>query len=558
MRKLGLLTTVAFGVVSLSAAFFSGAALSQERLPGVIDRPPVEAPPELKAPVSAEPEKGPEMEKAEGQIELAAELKEVKFSGDVILGPKALQRVVEPYLNRPLTRDDIARLKFEIAKRYYDAGYVLVKITTPPQDLSDGVLEVVVYAGRVGDIEINSTDLRPGIPAAMMGKVKKGEVFNERTVESAVKDIDDIGNIKARLNLKPGKEVGTTDLVLTTESAREDVQEFTVDNYGNDLTGNIVFTLDLKKSNLFRMGETMELFLRKSEADLNTLFVGYRTPIAVRNIKLDINYLRSNNGIGDRLASLQATGRSERFGVGLYGDIINMRQRQVSWRAGVEVRRHESFLASAEESRDDITQAYAETSYLVRKPGYVLYGSLRAIRGIDFLGADGLGEADASRATGDPQAWRLQPTLYANLRLAEKDYLQAVVLGQYASETLLASDLFALGGYGSVRGFQPAQETGDNGVQASVEYSHRFVGTERWDVKAGPFVDGGAVYNRVPGSSVDTQLYSAGIGAEAIARYFKFGESKLRFDWAHTLGDYNDQTAADNNNSFYVRFTQNF
>src|SRR4030067_509382 len=88
MRKLGLLTTVAFGVVSLSAAFFSGAALSQERLPGVIDRPPVEAPPELKAPVSAEPEKGPEMEKAEGQIELAAELKEVKVSGDGILGPQ--------------------------------------------------------------------------------------------------------------------------------------------------------------------------------------------------------------------------------------------------------------------------------------------------------------------------------------------------------------------------------------------------------------------------------------------------------------------------------------
>lgn len=558
MRKLGLFTTVACGVVSLSAVFFSGAAFAQERLPGVIDRPPVEAPPELKAPVSAEPEKGPEMEKAEGPDELAAELKEVKFSGDVMLGKMALQRVVAPYLNRPLTRDDIARLKFELAKRYYDAGYVLVKITTPPQDLSDGVLEVVVYAGRVGDIEINSTDLRPAIPAAMMGKIKKGEVFNERTVESAVKDIDDIDNIKARLNLRPGKEVGETDLVLTTEAAREDVQEFTADNYGSDLTGNIVFTLDLKKSNLFRMGETMELFLRKSEADLNTLFVGYRTPIAVRNIKLDLNYLKSNNGIGDRLASLQATGRSERFGVGLYGDIVNMRQRQVSWKAGLEVRRHESFLSDITESRDDITQLYAETSYLVRKPGYVLYGSLRVTRGIDFLGADSKGEADASRAGGDPQSWRVQPTVYANVRLAENDSVQAVVLGQYASETLLASDLFALGGYGSVRGFQPAQETGDNGVQASVEYSHRFVGTERWDVKAGPFVDGGAVYNRIPGSSVDTQLYSAGIGAEAVARYFGFGASTLRFDWAHTLGDYVDPTVADNNNSFYLRFTQNF
>lgn len=558
MRKLGLFTTVAFGVIGLSAAFFPGAALAQERMPGVIERPPVEAPPELKAPPEAVPKKEPEMEKAEGPAVLAAELKEVKFSGDVILKEKVLRKVVAPYLNRPLTRDDIARLKFELAKRYYDAGYVLVKVTTPPQDLSDGVLEVVVYAGRVGDIEINSTGLRPGIPAAMMGGVKKGEVFNERTVESAVKEIDDIDNIKARLNLRPGKEVGTTDLVLTAEPAREDVQEFMVDNYGSDLTGNIVFTLDLKKSNLFKTGETVELFLRKSDDDLDTIFLGYRTPIGVRNIKLDLNYLRSDNGIGDRLAFLRASGQSERFGAALYGNIINMLQRKVSWRAGVEVRRHESFLAGAPESRDDMTQAYAEASYLVRKPGYVFYGSLRVIRGLDFLGADGRGETDASRATGNPQAWRLQPTVYANFRLTDNDYLQAVVLGQYSSGTLLASDLFALGGYGSVRGFQPAQETGDSGMQASVEYNHRFVATERWDVKAGPFVDGGVVYNRVSGSSVDTQLYSAGIGAEAKARYFRFGESKLRFDWAHTIGSYVAQSVSNNDDTFYLRFTQNF
>jgi len=556
--KLGLLTTVAFGAFSLSTAFSSRAALAQERLPGVIDRPPMEVPAEVMEPVEMKPEKVPEMEKPEGQIELAAELKEVRLSGDVVLGEKALHRVVAPYLNRPLTRDDIVRLKFDLAKRYYDKGYVLVKITTPPQDLSDGVLDVVVYAGRVGDVVVNSTDIRPSVPAAMMKKVKKGEIFNERTVESAVKDVDDITNIKARLNLRPGTEVGTTDLVLTAEAAREDVQEFTVDNYGSDLTGNVVFTLDLQKSNLLKMGETMELLLRKSDKDLNTIYASYRTPVLLRNVRLDVNYLNSNNGIGDRLASLQATGRSERFGVALYGDVINMLQRKVSWRAGLDVRRHESFLTGIIESRDDITQAYGEVSYLVRKPGYVLYTSVRVTKGIDFLGSDSMGEGDASRAAGDPQAWRVKPTLYANIRMTENNFLQAYVLGQYASKTLLASDLFAIGGYGSVRGFQPAQETGDNGLQASVEYSYRFVGTEIWDVKAGPFVDAGTVYNRVAGASVDTQLYSAGLGAEAVARYFGFGASKFRFDWAHTLGDYLDPTTASNNNTFYVRFTQNF
>ena len=137
-----------------------------------------------------------------------------------------------------------------------------------------------------------------------------------------------------------------------------------------------------------------------------------------------------------------------------------------------------------------------------------------------------------------------------------KDYLQTVLLGQLASKTVLASDLFMLGGYGSVRGFQPAEETGESGLQFSMEYSHRFVTNERWDIRVGPFFDAGTVYNRIEGSSVDLQLYSLGIGIETKANLFKFGESKLRLDWAHPVGSYESPTVDDD--TFYFRVSQNF
>ncbi|BAN34265.1 hypothetical protein SCD_n00416 [Sulfuricella denitrificans skB26] len=556
-RDLKLSYIASLGVLGVSGTLFAVAAVAQERLPGVVDRPAVEMPGEVAQPVKIEPKKMPEMEKQEGAEAILATLTSVKFSGTPILEEEVLQQIAAPFLNRPLKREDIGQLKYDLTKRYYDEGYVLVKVTTPPQDLSQGVLEVVVFPGRIGALEINSTALNPNVAEAMASGIVKGEPFNERNVETSVKDIDDLGNIKSRLNLRPGKEFGTTDLLLTVEPVEEDVQQFTLDNYGSKLTGEVVAALDLTKSNLFGMGETIGLNLRKSNDDLETLMVDYKTPIAWRNLKLELNYLNSKNSIGDRLAALNASGKTERFGVAISSNLINELERKVAWRAGIETRKHESFLVNVLESKDDISQAYLEGSYLMRTPNYVLYGNLRGAKGIDLFGASNGGDALLSRAQGDPRAWRLQPTVYTNFRLTDNDYLQVVVLGQFASHTLLASDLFALGGYGSVRGFQPAQETGESGFQYSAEYNHQFFDeVSGWTIKAGPFLDGGKVYNRVPSSAVDSRLTSVGLGVEAKAAIFNVGETKLRFDWAHPIDSY--KATNINSDTFYLRFTQNF
>lgn len=547
---------IALGAVSLSTMWYGAAIAQTERLPGVIDRPQIEVPAEVTEPVKVEPKKGPEMEQPQAPAELVATLKAIKFEGDVILDERLLQKTAEPYLNRPLTRQDVARLKYDITKLYYDKGYVLVKVTTPPQDLSGGVMKVVVYAGRIGDIEISGKGVHPSISKSMTSGLEKGEVFNEQSVETAVRDIDDLGSVSARLNLKPGREFATTDLLLVTEPAREDVQQFTLDNYGSELTGRIVGTLDLRKSNLLGLGESVRLYLRQSEEDLTTIMGEFKTPVGLRNLFLELSYLWSENGIHDRLAFLRAEGETERFSVALSGNLINMLQRQLSWRAGIETRTHKSFLFGQPESEDDITQAYAELAYLLRKPSYVFYSNFRVTKGVDIWGADRKGDVNASRGGGDPQAWRLLPTLYANIRLAERDYLQTIVQGQVASNVLLASDLFVLGGYGSVRGFEPAQETGESGVLFNVDYNHTFYSSAKWDIKAGPFFDGGTVANRIKGSAVDSNLYSIGVGAEVSVKPFKFGESILRFDWAHPVGSYESPQVEDN--TFYVRFTQTF
>ncbi len=567
-RELGLLTAVSVGALALSGVLYAAGASAQETLPGVIDRPPVQVPPEVTRPEKVEPKKEPEMERPEKPGEVVATLKEVKFSGTPILSDKALQKIVAPYLNRPLTREDIARLKYDLTKRYYDKGYVLVKVTTPPQDLSKGVLEVVVYPGRIGDLTVESNGLKPKVAAAMASRIVKGEVFRESTVETAVKDIVDLGNLKAMLNLRPGKELGTTDLLLTVEPAKTDVQQFMLDNYGSPFTGKNVATLDLNKSNLFHMGESVHLNLRKSVSgnsseDMEAALLEFKTPIGWRNLKLELNYLTSRNDIGDYLVNLQSAGKTERLGAALSGTVVNMQARQIAWRAGVEARTLESWGASPLlETKDHISQVYAESSYLRRTPKYAFYGNLRVTKGVGIFGADSQGAPLTTIPGGDPQAWRLQPTAYGNFRITETDFVQGFFYGQMASSTLLASDLFVLGGYGSVRGFEPAKETGESGFQYTVEYSHQFAPRNGWTVKVGPFLDGGAVYNRVANAALNHHLTSVGLGVEAKAQPFRIGETKLRFDWAHPVGSYKLADGSDDprvdNNTYYLRLTQNF
>jgi hemolysin activation/secretion protein len=226
-------------------------------------------------------------------------------------------------------------------------------------------------------------------------------------------------------------------------------------------------------------------------------------------------------------------------------------------RLGIEAREHESFQDGEPETEDNITQVYLEGSYLRRRPSYVYYGSARLSKGVSWLGADDKGEDDNTRPLdGDPRAWILQLAFFGKYKLTDADFIQLYSRAQYANDVLLSSDLFSIGGYNNVRGFEPAQTVGERGLTASIEYYHEFPMYQNWRFKAGPFLDAGWVGNEVENSVVDGELYAIGVGAEASIATSSKMESKLRLDWAHNLGDYDGQGI--DSNVFYARFVQTF
>ena len=550
---------MALGMALLFSPVLFAAPPSLQVLPGVVDRPPVELPPmltgeEVDVPVEAPQPAAPAVDGAP-----VATLTHIQFDGDLLLDVTDLKKIAAGYLNRPITAGDIAQMKYEMTSLYYKKGYVLVKVTTPPQDLSDGIMKVVVIAGRIGAISVDNDVLNERIANSRIGEINRGDVFNEREVETALQDINELTNVSASVNLRPGKDVGTTDLDLLVRRSEtdQDVQIFTIDNYGSKFTGTAVARLSLQKSNLMGIGETLGITGRKSEDDFWSAHAEGMFPLPIHNLQLELDYLRSDNSIGDIFTPLDSEGESEVVQAALSSALVNQRQRKLVLRGGIETGEYESFLAGVPDTSDTITRAFAEGSFSLRMSRIVSFLSLRASKGVDLLGADESGEADASRLTGDPRAWTFETLFYANARLTDRNYASFILQGQYADEIVLSSDLFTAGGYGSVRGYEPAQLTGDSGASLNAELYHQFNMTDsRWYAQAGPFIDWGYVHNRVPGSSVENNIYSAGLGAELNYRHSGKLVSKLRLDWAHPLAHKSLPEVDDN--TFYARFTQLF
>ena len=327
------------------------------------------------------------------------------------------------------------------------------------------------------------------------------------------------------------------------------------------MTGELVGRINLEKSNLLGVGEKFDVDATVTRDRTWSLAGSVKLPVGFRNVMFDARAFHSSIEVGNRsdLDALNAEGKTQIFEGAFSSRLINMRRQILQLRAGFQMREHQS-TPDTVVTDDDVRQIFLETSYLARFPDLFLFGSLRLARGVDLFGAAQQGEADATVAEGEPEVFLVQPLVFANYRPVDDGELRVLVTGQIASNRTLSSDLFSIGGYGSVRGFQPAETTGQAGVQFSAEYNHT-VWNGEWqgaDVKAalGPFVDGGHVWNRADAAVQDNTLVAIGLGAEVETGATTIGKTKLRFDWAYTVGSY--ESPEVDNNTFYLRLSQTF
>ena len=153
------------------------------------------------------------------------------------LADPGAQTEIRRYLGLPVSEILIGSLRAAVGKHYSEIGRPFVSVLVPKQDVTDGVIQVVVLEARLGGVTLEGD--RWFSPDQYLGsfRLKPGDPIDNRTLQA---DLDWINRNQYRrvtTLAAAGAQTGSTDLTLRTQEQFPLSVTSGADNTGNFGTG---------------------------------------------------------------------------------------------------------------------------------------------------------------------------------------------------------------------------------------------------------------------------------------------------------------------------------
>ncbi len=174
------------------------------------------------------PEGGEEMELAPGLM--ASRSLEIP-------SPRTLGARLRRWLGQPLTVGGLATLADEILVHYDGEGFPVVSLEAPEQDLSSGVLRLVIEIGRYGEVGVSRP--KHGDPEALRKGLllRRGDPVRRAELDEQVAWYGRTVFRQPRIFVSPGLAPATADLLIGFEESRPWRVSTGFENSGPDLLG---------------------------------------------------------------------------------------------------------------------------------------------------------------------------------------------------------------------------------------------------------------------------------------------------------------------------------
>ncbi len=396
-------------------------------------------------------------------------VKEFKVTGNTLIDDATLAPILEVGDGLEVTLGILHLIAQEINSLYATRGYVLTRAYVPEQEIENGIVTIQVVEGRLGKIEVSGNEkFKEEDIQARLQPLLGDPALREHTLEKYLLGLNAIQGLKVKAVLKPGEVFGTSDLTLQTEESRTFRIAFDADNFGSRFTGEQRYGLTGEVGSLFVLGD--RLFIRgvKSNEDQNYINPSYSIPIGPYGTTFSLSYIFTEFNLGGELAVLNAGGQASIFTMDVTHSLFQTRSSEFHLSLGGEIRNFENGLAGAPSSDDKLRDAYIAA-------GGFFKDSLRARTFYNLRLQQGFSESDVSdplnsrfQGRGDALISSFDITRYQSAFIG-KTFLIMAAKGQVVSKRVLSPDQFAIGGFGSVRGYPLAEAAGDNGYFVSAE-----------------------------------------------------------------------------------------
>lgn len=183
-----------------------------------------------------------------------------QVEGNSILPAERVQQLVAPFVGRKRVYGDVQKALEALENDYRRLGFGTVQVYVPEQELTTGVVRLMVSEGVVGKVTItgnkhfNNENVRAGLP-----QLQEGQPPNMRQLSENVQLSNESPAKQIEVTLGTSEEEGKVD--VRVEVKEEDPERFyvTVDNTGTKATGKHRLGVSYQNANLFNSDQVLTL-----------------------------------------------------------------------------------------------------------------------------------------------------------------------------------------------------------------------------------------------------------------------------------------------------------
>lgn len=449
-----------------------------------------------------------------------------RITGTTAFPPAELLSLLGDFKGGDRSLADLEQAAARITRFYRERGYLVARAYVPAQDIAAGEVEIAVLEGRFGGLELHNTSrLSDTLVRETLSQASSGAVIRQAPLERELLLLAELAGVSSSATLKPGAQVGTSDLRVDIAPTRTLSGAIEADNFGNRFTGRLRLGGSVAAANLAGRGDLLSVRgLVTEDTDLWYGRAAYQVPVSGNGLRLGAAFSRTYYTLGQQFSALDAGGDANIYSLfGVYPAIRSTRGNlnaqvsldyldlddQVNAVRTFNRRWIRSFALGVNgDARDDFLGGAVNAASIAYVNGYLQFRD-EAFYLIDQATTQSAGSFDKLVYS----ALRLQ-------RVAEALELYLGIQGQFAGKNLDPSQKFLLGGPNGVRAYPQGEGVGDDGFLGTAELRYAL---PAWSWLTRPqifaFFDGGTVrINQEPFRPGINRIsqYGAGIGANLL------------------------------------------
>ncbi|NEQ54355.1 MAG: ShlB/FhaC/HecB family hemolysin secretion/activation protein [Leptolyngbya sp. SIO3F4] len=466
-----------------------------------------------------------------------------EVSGSTVFDKSDFEAVLDSFVGQSLGIEQLRQAADSITQLYLNEGYITSRAVLPNQPITDGIVKLQIIEGSLEEIQIEDAErladyVRSRINLGAQTPLNQFDLEDQLRLLRADPLID---NIEA--SLRAGTGLGQSILVVRIIEADSFEAHLTLDTDSPVSVGVVRMGANATYRNPFGIGDQIRAAVYRATTGGSHLYeLSYTAPINAMNGTISARFLPSEFEIisPQDLASFDIEGDAQVYELTYRQPLVRNPREEFALSLGFRHRDGETRIASTDFSSNSASVIQFGQDYLRRD----VQGAW-ALRSQFGFGVDWLDATNAPSPQADSQfvSWLGQ---VQRAQILNQDHL-LILQGdiQLATDTLLGSEQFVIGGRQSVRGYSQNARFGDNGIRLSVEDR---ITVQRNESGApimllSPFLDMAAVWNSKSGTTVNDDRFLLGTGVGFTYRPLE--KLDLRLDIGVPLIDIDDSAPQD-------------